>query len=81
MFEEDKISAFLNTIPKDCKNSELGIDWGIIEGNRSQFPTLIGAIIPHLSLSIESQEWAEPDARHTIANAHSKPGQRSGKRC
>ena len=46
----DQISAFLKTIPKDCKNSELLIAKGIIEGDRSQFPTLVGNVIPHLTL-------------------------------
>ena len=47
MSKEDKISAFLMIIPKDCKNSELGIAWSIIEGDRSQFPILIDTDIPH----------------------------------
>jgi hypothetical protein len=34
MSNEDQISAFLKTIPKDCKNSELLIAKGIIEGDR-----------------------------------------------
>ena len=50
--EPDRMSAFLQTIPKDCKNSELVISKGIIEGDRSQFPTLISMVIPHLSVSI-----------------------------
>ena len=33
MSEEDRISAFLKTIPRDCKNSELGIARDIIEGD------------------------------------------------
>ena len=49
MSKEDKISSFLKTIPKTEKHSELGIAWGIIEGDRSRFPTLIGLVIPHLS--------------------------------
>ncbi len=79
MSEEDKISAFLKTIPKDCKKSELGITQGIIEGDRSWYPTLIGTVIPHLSLSIESRERGASDAKHTIANARSEPGWHSGK--
>ena len=79
MSKGDKISAFLKMIPKDCKNSELGIAWGIIEDKRSWFPTLIGTVIPHLSWSIESQEWGASDAKCTIANALSDPGQHSGK--
>ncbi len=73
MSDKDKISTFLTTIPKVCKNSELVIAWGIIEGDRSQFPTLIGTFIPHLSLSIDSREWGATDAKHTIANASSDP--------
>ncbi len=75
MSKEDKISAFFKMIPKDCKHSELGIAQGIIEGDRSWFPTLIGAVIPRLSLSIKSQERGASDAKHTIANACSDPGQ------
>ena len=63
MSEEDKISAFLKTIPNDCKNSELGITWGTIKGDRSWFPTLIGTVTPHLSLSIESREQGASDAK------------------
>ena len=33
MSAEDQISAFLKTIPKDCKNGELMIAKGIIEGD------------------------------------------------
>ena len=54
MSKEDMISVFLKRIPKDCKKSELGITWGIIEGDRSWVPTLIGTFVPHLSLSIKS---------------------------
>ncbi len=32
--EPDRISAFIQTIPKDCKNTELVISKGIIEGDR-----------------------------------------------
>ena len=70
---------FLKTIPKDCKNSELGIARGITEGDRSWFPTLIGAVIPHLSLSIESCERGVTDAKCTIANTRSNPGWHSSK--
>ena len=38
MSDKDKISTFLTTIPKVCKNSELVIAWGIIEGDRSWVP-------------------------------------------
>ncbi len=68
MSKEDKISSFLKTISMNCKNSELGIAWGIIKGNMSRFPTLIGTVIPHLSLCIELQEQGAPNAKHTIAN-------------
>jgi hypothetical protein len=47
MLVEDQITAFLKTIPKDCKNGELLIAKGIIEGDRSRFPTLVGNVIPH----------------------------------
>ena len=58
----DRISAFLQTIPKNCKNSELVIAKGIIEGDRSRFPMLISMVIPHLSLSIASRERGMSDA-------------------
>ena len=48
MSQEDKIGAFLKMIPKNCKNSELGIAQGMIEGDRSWFPTLIDTVIPYL---------------------------------
>ncbi len=48
MSKGEMISAFLKTIPKDCKNSELVIAKGIIEGDRLRFPTLISTVIPHL---------------------------------
>ena len=35
MSNEDQISEFLKTIPKDCKNSNLLIAKGIIERDRS----------------------------------------------
>ena len=57
---EDKISAFLKMIPKDCKNRELGISQGIIEGDRSWFPTLIGTVISHLSLSMSHKSRVHP---------------------
>ena len=79
MSEEDKISAFIKMIPKDCKNSELGITQGIIEGDRSRFPTLIGAVTPHLSLSIESHKRGASDAKCSIANTCFDPGGHSGK--
>jgi hypothetical protein len=74
MSNEDQISAFLRTIPKDCKNSKLLIAKGIIEGDRSRFPTLVGNIIPHLTLSIEAKEHGVPTAKHTIDNTSSTPG-------
>jgi hypothetical protein len=75
MSAEDQISAFLKTIPKDCKNSELLIAKGIIEGDRSRFPTLVGNVIPHLTLSIETKEPGASAAKRTIANASSTSGQ------
>ena len=74
MSKEDKISAFLKMIPKDCKNGKLGIAQGNIKSDRSWFPTLIGTVIPPLSMSIESQERGASDAKRTIANARSDPG-------
>lgn len=46
MSNEDQISMFLKTIPKDCNNSDLLITKGIIEGDRSRFPTLVGNVSP-----------------------------------
>ena len=80
MSAEDQISAFLKTIPKDCKNSELLIAKGIIEGDRSRFPTLVGNVIPHLTLSIDSKEPGAPIAKRTIANTSSASGQEPEKR-
>jgi hypothetical protein len=57
---EDHISAFLKTTPKDCKNSELLIAKGIIEGDQSRFPTLVGNVIPHLTLSIDPRSRVHP---------------------
>jgi hypothetical protein len=79
MSNEDQISAFLKTIPKDCKNSKLLIAIGIIDGDRSQFPTLVGNVIPHLTLSIEANEHGASIAKCTIANTSSAPGQCSDK--
>lgn len=81
MSNKDQISAFLRTIPKNCKNSKLLITKDIIEGDRSRFHTLIGNDIPHLTLSIEAKEHGAPAAKHTIANTSSATGQRSDKRC
>jgi len=75
MSNEDQIGAFLKTIPKDCKNSKLLSAKGIIEGDRSRFPTLVGNVIPHLTLSIEAKEHSAPAAKCTIANTSSTPGQ------
>ena len=80
MSAEDQISAFLKTIPKDCKNGELLIAKGIIEGDRSRFPTLVGNVIPHLTLSIESKEYGAPAAKRTIANTNSASGRTVEKR-
>jgi hypothetical protein len=79
MSTEDQISAFLKTIPKACKNSKLLIAKGIIEGDRSRFPTLVGNVIPHLTSSIEAKEPGTSPAKHTIANMSSSPGQCSDK--
>ena len=79
MTNKDQISAFLKTIPKDCKNSKLLIAKGIIEGDRSRFLTLVGNVIPHLTLSIEAKEHGAPAAKGTIANTSSTPGQCSDK--
>ena len=70
MSNEDQISAFLKTIPKDCKNAELVIAKGIIEGDRARFPTLIGNVIPHLSLSIETKDRGAAVGKRTIANTN-----------
>ena len=68
MSNEDLISAFLKTIPKYCKNRELAIEMGIIKGDRSRLPTLIGNVIPHLLLSMDMKEHGDMIAQHTIAN-------------
>jgi hypothetical protein len=75
MSAEDQISAFLKTIPKDCKNSELLIAKGIIEGDRLRFHTLVGNVIPHLTLSINTKEPGASAAKRTIANTSSASGQ------
>jgi hypothetical protein len=80
MSAEDQISAFLKTIPKDCKNSELLIAKGIIEGDRPRFPTLVGNVIPHLTLSIDTKEPGASAAKRTIANTSSASGQDPEKR-
>ena len=56
MSKEDQISLFLKTIPKDCKNGNLLIAKGIIEGDQSCFPTLIGNVIPMLTPNIKAKE-------------------------
>ena len=81
MSAEDQISAFLKTIPKDCKNSELLIAKSIIEGDRSRFPTLVGNVIPHLTLSIDLKEPGASAAKCTIANASSSSVHSTDKRC
>ena len=53
----------------------------IIEDDKSQFPTLVGNVIPHLTLSIETKEHGASVAKHTIANTSSTSGQRSNKWC
>ena len=82
MSNEDQISAFLKTIPKDCKNGDLLIAKGIIEGDRSRFPTLVGNVIPMLTPNIESRERSAHVPKRTIANAATSSQSRgsSGKR-
>jgi hypothetical protein len=80
MSAEDQISAFLKTIPKDCKNGKLLIAKGIIEGDRFRFPTLVGNMIPHLTLFIDSKEYSVQAAKRTIANTSSASGRTSEKR-
>ena len=75
MPNEDQISAFLKTFPKDCKNCKLLIAKGIIDGDRSRLPTLVGNVTPLLTLSIEAKEHSAPAAKHTIANTSSTQGQ------
>lgn len=79
MFNEDQISVFLVTIPKDCKNSELLITKDIIEGDRSWFLTLVGNVISQLMVYIEAKEHSAPAAKRTIVNTISVPGQCSNK--
>jgi hypothetical protein len=79
MSAKDQISPFLKTIPKDCKNSELLITKCINEGDRSRFPTLVGNVIPHLTLSIDSKEPGASAAKRTIANTSSSSGQSTDK--
>jgi hypothetical protein len=79
MSNEDQISAFLKTTPKDCTNIELLITKGIIDGYRSRFPTLVGNVIPHLTLSIKVKEHGALAAKRTMANTSFTPGQRSDK--
>ena len=83
MSNEDQISAFLKTIPKDCKNGELVITKGIIERDRSCFPTLVGNVIPMLSPTINTKEHGVPVPKRMIANANicSRSCDRSGKSC
>jgi hypothetical protein len=80
MSAEDKFSAILKIIPKDCKNGELLIAKGIIEGDQSRFPTLVGNVIPPLTLSIDTNKPGAEAAKRTIANASSTSGQNPKKR-
>jgi hypothetical protein len=75
MSMEDQISALLKMIPKDCKNGKLLIAKGIIEGDRSRFPILVGNVIPCLPLPIDTKEPHVQDAKCTIANTSSTSGQ------
>ena len=79
MSKEDKVSAFLRTIPKDSKNSRILIAKGIIKHDRSRFPTRVGNVIHHLALSIKAKEHGMPNAKCIIANMNSTSGQHSGK--
>jgi hypothetical protein len=81
MSAEDQISAFLMTIPKDYKNSKLLITMVIIEGDQSRFPSLVGNVIPHLTLSIDSKEPGASVAKSTIANTSSASGRTPEKCC
>jgi len=65
---EDKISAFLETIPEDCKNSELVLAKGIIEDDRSQFFSIGWHCHPPPFLSIKTNEHGVPTANHIIIN-------------
>jgi hypothetical protein len=80
MLAEDQISVFLKTIPKDCKNSKLLIAKVIIEGDQSRFPTLVGNVIPHLTLSIDTTEFGAQAVKRTIANTNSTSGRTPKKR-
>jgi hypothetical protein len=71
MFNEDQISGFLKTIPKDCKIRNMAFTNDIIEGVKSWLPSLVGNVIPHLSLSIETKEHSASAAKCTIINASS----------
>jgi hypothetical protein len=53
----------------------------IIEDDKSQFPTLVGNVIPHLTLSIETKEHGASVAKQTIANTSTTSGQRYNKWC
>ena len=75
MSSEDQISALLKMIPKDYRNSKLLIAKDIIEGDRSQCPTLAGNVIPHLTLSTEAKEHSKYAAKCTISNISSSSGQ------
>jgi hypothetical protein len=62
MLAEDQISVFLKMILKDCKNGKLLIVKGIIEGDQSWFPTLVGNMIPHCPLTPRSLVCRLPSA-------------------
>jgi hypothetical protein len=81
MSAEDQISAFLKRIPNHCKNGKLLIAEGIIEGDQSRFPTLVGNVIPHVTLSIKVKEPRAQATKHTIANASSTSGWNPEKGC
>ena len=73
MSNKDQIGAFLKTIPKDCKNGDLLIAKGIIEGGPSWFPTLVGNVIPMLTPNIKTKEHSAQVPKCMIANAVTHP--------
>jgi hypothetical protein len=81
MSAEDQISAFLKMFLKDCKNGKLHIAKSMIKGDQSGFPTLVGNLIPHLTLSIDTKEPGAQAAKRTIANASSTFGGNPKKCC
>lgn len=60
MSNEDQISAFLKTIPKDCKNGKQVMAKSIIEGDRLRVPILVKYFISMLSLTINTKKSGVP---------------------